>query len=503
MSDTAAHHDEDAARLAALGYTSEFKRDMSLWANFSLGFTYLSPVVGIYSLFAISLAVGGPPMIWSLIIVGVGQFLVAQVFSEVVAQYPVAGGVYPWARRLWGKKWAWMTGWVYLVALLATIASVTFGAGPYVAAVVGIEPTIENAILCALALLVIATIINFGGTKVLSYAAIAGFTAEIIGALVVGVWLLVFHREQSISVLFDTFGTQGDGSYLPAFAAAALIGIYQYYGFEACGDVAEEVPNPGVRIPKSMRRTIYIGGAAATFVCLSLILSVTDINAVISGEDADPVGTVLTEAFGETGSKIVLVVVLLSFISCAMSLQAAASRLAYSYGRDKMIIGSGLWSKFSQTRHVPPYALLLAAVVPALIVISAKFSTDALTKIISFAALGIYIAFAMVVVAALRARLKGWRPSGKFQLGRWGMPITIAALVYQVIAMLNMAWPRTPDASFVDNYIVAISAAVVIGFGLLYMAIAKPYDRGDAPHGDAIDAETWEHQHKVHTIESI
>ena len=177
MSDTAAHHDEDAARLAALGYTSEFKRDMSLWANFSLGFTYLSPVVGIYSLFAISLAVGGPPMIWSLIIVGVGQFLVAQVFSEVVAQYPVAGGVYPWARRLWGKKWAWMTGWVYLVALLATIASVTFGAGPYVAAVVGIEPTIENAILCALALLVIATIINFGGTKVLSYAAIAGFTA--------------------------------------------------------------------------------------------------------------------------------------------------------------------------------------------------------------------------------------------------------------------------------------------------------------------------------------
>lgn len=503
MSESAAHHDEDAARLAALGYTSEFKRDMSLWANFSLGFTYLSPVVGIYSLFAFALATGGPPMIWSLVIVGVGQFLVAQVFSEVVAQYPVAGGVYPWARRLWGKKWAWMTGWVYLIALLATIASVTFGAGPYVAAVLGIDASVENAIWCALALLAIATLINFGGTKVLSYAAIAGFSAEIIGALVVGIWLLLFHREQSFSVLFDTFGTQGDGSYLPAFAAAALIGVYQYYGFEACGDVAEEVPDPGIRIPKSMRRTIYIGGAAATFVCLSLILSVTDINAVISGDDADPVGTILTNAFGETGSKIVLTVVLLSFLSCAMSLQAAASRLAYSYGRDKMIMGSGLWSKFSQTRHVPPYALLLAAVIPALIVISAKFSTDALTKIISFAALGIYIAFQMVVLAALRARFKGWKPSGKFQLGAWGLPITVLALVYGIIAMINMAWPRTPDASFVDNYIVAISAVVVIGIGLVYMVIAKPYDRGDAPHGDAIDAGTWEHDHKVHTIESI
>ncbi len=83
------------------------------------------------------------------------------------------------------------------------------------------------------------------------------------------------------------------------------------------------------------------------------------------------------------------------------------------------------------------------------------------------------------------------------------MPITVLALIYQVIAMVNMAWPRTPDASFVDNYIVALSAAVVIGVGLLYMVVAKPYDKGDAPHGDALDAGTWEHDHKVHTIESI
>ena len=47
-----------------------------------------------------------------------------------------------------------------------------------------------------------------------------------------------------------------------------------------------------------MRRTIYIGGAAATFVCLSLILAVADIPAVIAGEDTDPVGTVLASAFG-------------------------------------------------------------------------------------------------------------------------------------------------------------------------------------------------------------
>jgi hypothetical protein len=69
---TAPPLDDEAARLEGLGYTSEFKREMSLAANFSLGFTHLSPVVATYTLFAVALALGGPPMIWWLVFVGVG-----------------------------------------------------------------------------------------------------------------------------------------------------------------------------------------------------------------------------------------------------------------------------------------------------------------------------------------------------------------------------------------------------------------------------------------------
>lgn len=475
--------DED--QLAALGYESEFRREMSPWANFALGFTYLSPVVGIYTVFAISLALAGPPMIWSLVIVGVGQFLVALIFSEIVAQYPVAGGVYPWARRLWGKKYAWLTGWVYMIALFTTIASVTYTAGFYVAPVLGIEATTNTVIVCGLATIVLATVINFLGTRVLALCAIVGFAAELLGALAVGVWLLVDHRYHGLGVLFDNLGA-GEGNYVSAFLAASLIGIFQYYGFEACGDVAEEVPNPGHLIPKAMRRTIYIGGAAATFVCLALILSVANIPAVISGQDTDPITTVLAEAFGTVGSRLVMCVVLLSFLSCAMSLQAAASRLVYAYGRDDMIAGSALFKKFDPKRAVPPYALVLAGVVPALIVIFSKVSADAVLKIVSFAGFGIYLGFQLVVFAALRARLKGWVPSGAYTLGAWGLPVNIAALVYGVCAMVNMAWPRTPDAAWYDNYLVMLSAVVVVGAGLAYMAIHRSYGRSDAPYDDAI-----------------
>jgi len=484
---TAAPPDDEAARLEGLGYSSEFKREMSLAANFSLGFTYLSPVVATYTLFAIALATGGPPMIWWLVIVGIGQFLVALVFGEVVSQFPVAGGVYPWARRLWGRRWAWMTGWVYLIALLVTIASVVYGAGPYLALLLEFTPGTGSTVTCALIMLAVALGLNMLGTKILALAATIGFVAELVGALIVGGWLLLTERHQNLSVLFDTEGVTGhSGGYLSAFLAAAIIGVYQYYGFEACGDVAEEVPDPTRVIPRAMRMTIYIGGAASILVCLSLLLAVPDFSAVISGEDPDPVISVLNSAFGVTGTKFVLVVVMVSFLSCTLSLMAAASRLMYSYARDDMIFASHLLRHFDQKRHVPPYSMVIAASVPAIVVLGSVISTKALTSIVSFAILGIYLGFQMVVLAALRARLKGWVPSGSFTLGAWGMPVTIAALAYGVFTMINIAWPRTPDAAWYDNYLVALSAVVGVGIGAVYMFLAKPYLRSEARHGDAI-----------------
>lgn len=478
--------DADAAQLEALGYKSEFKRDMSFWQNLALGFTYLSPVVGIYALFSESLAAGGPPMIWALIIAGLGQLFVAMVFGEVVSQYPIAGGVYPWARRLWGRKWAWMTGWVYVMALFATIASVTYGAAPYTAVLAGYEPSVNNTVIFALIILLIATIVNQMGTRILAKAALLGFIAEIIGTLFVGSYLLLFNREHGLEVLFNTFGAVGEGgSYLGAFLAASLIGVYAYYGFEACGDVAEEVPNASKRIPKAMRHTIYIGGATATFLCLGLLLSVADYSAVINGEiKQDVVITILTTAFGPIGGWIVIGVVLVSFLSCSMSLQAAASRLLYSYARDGMVFGSKKLSQLSINR-VPSYSLLVAALMPGLIVLTALFSTNSLVKIISFASVGIYVSFQMVVFAALRARLKGWKPSGQYSMGKWGPWVNIIALSYGVAAILNICWPRTPNSPWYDNYIVLLSLLTVVGIGLIYLFSSRPYLKSDAPYADA------------------
>ena len=105
---------------------------------------------------------------------------------------------------------------------------------------------------------------------------------------------------------------------------------------------------------------------------------------------------------------------------------------------------------------------------------------------ISFASAGIYIAFQLVVLAALIARSRGWIPTGKFTLGRYGLAVNIAALIYGVGGALNLAWPRGgDDVAWNDKWIVVIGCAIVAGVGLRHMLLGRPYERSDAPYGDA------------------
>src|SRR5271170_2838791 len=175
MDDQRAHSAEsDAEQLRALGYTSHFDRTMSKWENFSLGFTYLSPVVGVYTVFAANFVIGGPPMWWTYIAVGLGQLLVCLIFGEIVSQFPISGGLYPWARRLVGKRWAWMAGWVYAWALCCTMAGVATGVAPFLAQLFGLQMSHSGEIWTAVGMIAATTLLNVSGTKLLGRVAMFG-----------------------------------------------------------------------------------------------------------------------------------------------------------------------------------------------------------------------------------------------------------------------------------------------------------------------------------------
>lgn len=457
----------------------QFKRSIGLLSNFALGFTYLSPLTAVYSLFALAVTLAGPPAVWWILIVAAGQLLVALVFGEVASQYPITGGLYPWARKLWGKKFAWIAAWIYLWALVVTITSIAEYTSTFVASLIHYAQTPFNMMLTSVVLLLVMMGVNMSGTKNLARVARIGFWCEIVSVIALGIYLLIFHRSQPFSIIFDSMGILAkDGSYTTAFMSAALMGLFMFFGFEACGNVAEEVKNPGKKIPVAMILSIVFGAISAVISVLGYLLSSPDLADIVSGKIADPIPAILNQALGETGATIFIVVAIIAMLSCILSLQAALSRLIFSFSRDRMLPGSEWMSKISKN-SVPDNAMIVSCMLPVIICVWVYFQPDYLARITAFAVLGIYVSFQMVVLAALRQRLKGWKPAGEWTIGSWGLIVNVLALAYGVGGIWLLAQPAD-SANFLDRWMVLVGLAVVILSGLLYMFITRPFGRPNA-----------------------
>src|SRR6185503_18993895 len=125
---------DDDARLEGLGYRPQLNRVLGFFENFAVGFTYLSPMVGIYSLFIFGVALAGPAYIWLTFIPLIGMLFVALVFGEFASHYPVAGALYQYSKFSVGPGYGWFVGWFYGIALLVTVAAVDTGSVGYIAA---------------------------------------------------------------------------------------------------------------------------------------------------------------------------------------------------------------------------------------------------------------------------------------------------------------------------------------------------------------------------------
>jgi amino acid transporter len=455
----------DKGGVERFGYTQELRRSLGFLASFGIAFSYVSPVVGVYTLFGFGLASGGPAYIWSLPLVVGGQLLVALVFSEVAATYPLAGALYQWARRLVGPRYGWFVGWTYGWALVITIAAVDFGAAPYLAALGGLAPTRGTQVLLALFLLLVHTVFNYVSVKGTALITSVGVAVEVVATVVIAGAIAATGLHQPASVLFSK-GTAPE-PYALAFLASTLAMAWIFFGFESAADVAEEVIHPGRQVPRAMIASLLGAGVVTAIVVAALILGASDL-AKAAADPAQTIPLILGEHFGPRGLRLLLALVVFAFFSCAAAIQAAAARLVFSYARDGQVPASA-WLRVVSAHGVPARAILFTAGVGALVTAAACVDVGALNAnalLVSYAVAGIYVSFQAVIVARLIAGARGWRPEGEFTLGRWGTVIASGGLLYGVLMLLNLCWPRPADQvagwlSLVSVLIVAVPGVIL------------------------------------------
>jgi amino acid transporter len=490
----------DESVLESFGYKQELKRSLSFWTNFAVGFAFISPVVGLYAIIALATFAAGPAWVWALPIVLAGQLLVASVFAELASQFPIAGGIYQWSRRLVGPTYAWFAGWLYVWTIMLTVTAIAYFGAVWLAALFGATPSANQQVLWAFAILVVTTTVNAIGLNPLKYVVNVGIISECIASVLIGLLLLLFFRNHPVSFLWDGLGAQasfGSHTYFAAFLAAVAISGWAFVGFDSCGSVSEETVDPMRRVPRAILFSLSSVGAVIILNSMAIGLSFEDTKGILSGEVLDPVTPAVTGAFGSWVEKPFEAVVLAAFIACGIAVQATATRVLFSLSRDRMLPGSGFLRRVGATQ-IPLGALAVAAVVSACGLLFG-LNARAVNTLITFGSGGYYITFWLVCTAALYARLSGrWVPAGRFSLGRLALPVNVAAVAWLTFEAINIGWPRTvlapPGAKFYQVWAIVLIFGVLTVVGLVYVLLRRPQDRvaTSAAMGDLTEAPLTE-----------
>jgi amino acid transporter len=495
------------ARLNALGYRQELARVLSLFDNFAVAFSYLSPMVGIYSLYTLGVGSGGPRYIWTIPVVVGLMLLVALVFGELASEYPLSGALYQYGKYNVGPRYGWFIGWIYGFALLATVASVDSGAVGYVTSLSNIwlgthlRPD-DHATIFAIAggIIVLSAILNSIGAKIMGRVARYGVYVETIGTFGVFIAFAAFGFHQHLGFIFSSehveyaksnpLGLNFGGNWWTGAALVAILAnVYIFYGFESAGDISEETVEAARQVPKAMRNALLYGGFASFVLVLGLLLATpaSGVGGVVSGGISSLFATLPAWV-----QDFFLTVVIVAFFSCGTAVQGAGARVAFALARDGGLPCSSWIKRISPRHRTPANAILIGTVVPFLFLLLVLINpskpvhvlwfdypanVNALYALVSFATSGIYLAFFLTVAGALIARMRGWKPSGPFRLGRWGMPVTIAGALYLLLMLLNIVWPsslRSGRAIFNYGWVTLLVMAVILALGAVYEALAHP-----------------------------
>ena len=423
------------------------KRDFTLFSSFAFGFAFISPIVALYGIFGVALSLAGPSFWWGFLLVFGGQLLVALVFAMLVSRWPIEGSIYQWSARLGGKTFGWFAGWAYMWTLLIAMATVAIAAAGFIANVIGIDnPTGADKAWIALVVLILGTIVNLSGRMVLKVFMAASIIAEIVGSLGLGTWLLFFHQRNSIGVLFDgSIGLAKGTDYLsmsgPFLLAMVFIG-FSFVGFESAGAIAEEVSEPRKNLPKAILFALIFIAVVVMYTSLALILAVPNLDAVRSGTVADPVNFTLTSQLGSQIAKPVEILFVIGFLASFLALQTSASRLIWSFARDRALPASKMLSILSRRQRQPVGPLLITMVIGAALFLLSNVAENVYTLMLNFTSGGFFLSFLFPLVGFVVVNLRGrWR-DGPFTLGKATLPLALIALVWAIFEFLNIAWPR-------------------------------------------------------------
>jgi amino acid transporter len=510
---------KDIEDLKRLGYGQQLFREMGGFSNFAISFSIISILTGAILLFGYGLKFAGPVINsvgWP--VVSFFTLCVAASMAELASAYPTAGGLYFWAFRLGGKQWAWTTAWLNMIGQVTITAAINVAAAMYL---IGAVTRIFNIpadtqvplfgsltnwyfqILVMGLIMIPQILINIFGIRLTARLNDFSVWWHIGGVALIAALLTFFGKHHnSLRFLFSSVtpvnpleassADLGVGQMVPAlvfgdfkvasplfalfpqlanfyhaapFALVFVLGLLQaqwtYTGYDASAHTAEET----VMARMNSAWGVFLSVAVSAMVGYALLLILTwcipNGDVARTASDAYPVLQICYSNLAPFAANLIAVIIGGAMWLCGCSSITSMARMWYAFARDDGMPGSR-WIKRVHPRYrTPVWSILITSALAVLIC----FYAAAYSVVTSISTITLYLAY--VIPIYLNWRNKRRRQgeyttpeSSPWNLGRWGAPINIIAIVWTLFIAVVFSIP--------PNELVLWSMLLLAGVMLLY-----------------------------------
>lgn len=473
---------QDMHDLHRMGYAQQLFREMGGFSNFAISFSIISILTGAILLFGFGLGLAGPIINtygWPLVSFFV--LCIAASMAELASAYPTAGGLYYWAHRLGGYKWAWVTAWFNMLGQIMITAGIDYAAAVYIAGAVNrlfgaaIDTTNTWAMVVTMIVIMIPQVlINIFGIKLTARLNDFSVYWHIGGVIVMALLLSIFGtRSQPFSFLFQGTVTTDPNTMNATFAAGTftfnslmmkipgMVGLYAgggialafvlgllqaqwtYTGYDASAHVAEETVMARLNSAWGVFLSVAVSFVVGYVMLIILTLHIPDIAATVDPANSPAVLYIVYSNFDNIlFGHILAIIIGVAMWLCGLSSITSMSRMWFAFARDGGMPGHQLISQIHPKWRTPMWSIIITCILAVLLTVYSALYT----VIVAVSTTALYLAYAIPIYLNVRNKM---RKQGEFatpdtapwSLRNWGTIINWIAIVWIVFITVLFSIP--------------------------------------------------------------
>ncbi|GAB2824561.1 APC family permease [Ferruginibacter profundus] len=417
------------------------------------------------------------------LITGFMTLTAAVSYGELSAMYPKAGGQYVYLKEAFNPLAGFLYGWSFFAVIqTATIAAVGVAFSKFAAylfpflsekniiADLGFV-TISAAQIVAIVLIIFLTYVNtkgIEGGKLIQRIFTSTKLLALFGLIIFGFFAVKhsFWQENwqtgftamkyNTTDLGPAWLPIGGSALIGAIAASMVGSIFSSDSWNNVTFIAGEIKNP----KKNIGLSLFLGTLIVTiiYVCANLMyLNVLPLHDIAFAENDRVAVTAAKNIFGDAGTYVIAVLIMISTFGCNNGLILAGARVYNTMAKD------GLFFKKAANLNknsVPEFALWIQCLVAALLCLSGKYGD--LLDMISFV---VVLFYALTIIGIFILRKK--RPDAERPYKAFGYPVL--PVIYIILALIFCVFLILMKPLYAGIGL----GIVLIGIPIYYIAISN------------------------------